>query len=159
MRFRISQTRGGLRACCRCLLLGLLVSALASTSCKPPKTQTAEVSGTVKFKGQPLPGGRVGFIADGGGATGSGTIGEDGTYKVTDAPVGPVHITVDNSMLKGEHAPKAAPPKRPDMVAGGPSEAVKGKYVAIHPKYAQSNKTDLTYTVVPGPQTHNIDLN
>jgi len=158
MRFDTPQMPGRLRARCRCLFLGILVTALACAGCKPPKQETAEVSGTVKFKGKPLPGGRVSFVADKGGYSGSATIGEDGTYKVTDAPVGPVHITVDNSMLQAQHAPRAEPPKRPDAGAAETRDTAKGKYVAIPNKYAQPNKTDLTYTVSPGPQTHDVEL-
>src|SRR5207245_1678259 len=88
-------------ACWRCLPLGLLLLAAVGGGCKPPAVETAAVSGTVKFKGKPLPGGRVTFVADKGGTSASAVIEENGSYKVAGVPVGTVHITVDNRMLEG----------------------------------------------------------
>jgi hypothetical protein len=158
MFLRAWQALRALLGCQRYAPLGLLVAVLVcgcNGGLKPP--QTAEVSGKVLFNGQPVPGGEVTFVAIKGGYASGGAIDENGNYKVT-VPVGEVKITVDNRKLqKARGAPKAGPMlKNPDAPA--PSE-MKGKYISLPTKYANADKTDLTYTVVLGSQTHEITLN
>ena len=132
----------------------VLVIAL---SCKPtgPTYERSEVSGRVLFKGNPLKGGKITFVADIGGLTGEAVIGEDGTYSVQ-APVGPVHITVDNSMLRKGGTRGGPILHRPD--APDPSK-IPGEYVALPKKYASAQETNLTFTVVKGdPQTFEVRL-
>jgi hypothetical protein len=158
MRCRILEARVVRFVCRRGWPAALLVLTVALAGCSGSSAlpQTAEVSGTVKFKGKPLPGGNVTFVSDKGGVTGAAVIGEDGTYKVTTAPVGPVHITVDNRALESnQRAPKTPMLKRPG--AEEPTTP-KGKYVAIPEKYYAPDKTPLTYTVTPGTQTKDIEL-
>jgi len=146
-----------LRGCFTTWLLLAAAVCGCTGSVKPPPS--AEVSGQVLFKGKPLPGGEIAFVAIKGGFASNGPIDENGNYKVT-VPVGAVKITVDNRMLqKARGAPKAGGPmlgKKPD--AEQPKE-MKGHYVDLPSKYANADKTDLTYTVVDGPQTHEITLN
>jgi hypothetical protein len=139
------------------LPLGFLVLAVLCDGCtKSSKTETAEISGKVMFKGKGLPGGRVTFVADAGGFAAGANIGEDGSYKITSAPVGPVHITVDNRMLeKKPRAPKGPILKRPDAEAPTPPQ---GHYVAIRQDYYSADKTPLTYTVKAGPQTYDVPV-
>jgi hypothetical protein len=140
--------------------LGLLMAAAiwgCSGGTKPPPS--AEVSGKVTYKGQPVPGGEVTFVTVKGGYASGGRIDENGNYKVT-VPVGDVKITVDNTMLGrgGRGAPRGGGGgmlKRPDSEA--PTEW-KGHYIDLPSKYANADQTDLTYTVVAGSQTHDITL-
>jgi len=115
--------------------------------------QTADLSGKVTFKGQPLPGGRVTFVADKGGTSTSGTIDENGNYKCS-APVGDIHIAVDNRMLEKKAAPGPIL-HRPD--SEGPS-SLKGTYVKIPEKYYSADSSNLTLKVTSGSQTHDIPL-
>jgi hypothetical protein len=120
---------------------------------------SAEVSGKVTYNGRPVTGGQVTFVTVKGGYASGGVIDENGNYKVT-VPVGDVKITVDNSMLGrgGRGVPRGGGGgmlKRPDSEA--PTE-MKGRYMDLPSKYANADQTDLTYTVVAGPQTHNIEL-
>jgi len=158
MLLRVWQSRAARLGWLRCAPLSLLVAAVVCGCTSPPKPPpSAEVSGKVLYKGQPVSGGEVTFIAIKGGFASGGIIDENGNYKVT-VPVGEVKITVDNRMLqKGRGAPKAGPMlKNPN--AEQPKE-MKGHYVALPAKYASADQTDLTYTVVIEPQTHDITLN
>jgi hypothetical protein len=154
MHSRIIPARPARLTCRACLPVGVLALAVAFGGCKPNTVETAEVSGTVKLDGKPLPGGSVSFVADKGGIAAGGVIGEDGTYKVTGAPVGPVHIIVDNRQLESKpRQPKGPMLKKPDSQAPTP---MKGHYVRIPDKYHSADKTPLTYTVKSGPQTYEI---
>jgi hypothetical protein len=122
----------------------------------------ADVSGTVYFKGKPLPGGQVTFVTEG-GFTGSATIDENGKYKVN-APMGDVKISVDNAMLqpaitggrRGPGPPAKMPGlKRPDSEA---PHKMPGHFVPIPQKYYNPQESGLTYKVVSGAQTFDIKL-
>jgi hypothetical protein len=133
-------------------LLGLVVGCDTG-----PKANydTAEVSGKVFFKGKALPGGRVTFVSDVGGVSGGADIDEQGNYKVEKAPVGPVHITIDNRALNkrpGTKAPHLSNPNAP------PPSVMPGVYVPIPKEYYTAEETKLTYTVESVPQTHDIKL-
>jgi hypothetical protein len=137
--------------CWACLPLCLLTLALGCGF--DAKYKTAEVTGKVLYKGNVVPGGKVTFIADQGDLSMDGIIGENGTYKVN-APVGPVHITVDNRLL-AKHA------RRGHIVRGPKNEdpiSLEGEYVEIPKKYSSVDTTDLTYTVKPGSQSYEINL-
>src|SRR5947209_18635287 len=82
----------------RILPFGLLMLVLGCAGGSSATPELAPVSGKVTFKGKPLPGGRITFVALKGGQTGSGNIDEKGEYQIR-APVGDVSITVDNQML------------------------------------------------------------
>jgi hypothetical protein len=118
------------------------------------KFSTGEVSGKVMFKGKPLPGGMVTFVAAKGGMASPGVIDENGNYKV-EAPIGEVKIQVDNRPLEKKKGPTGPILKRPD--SEGPT-AMKGTYVPIPDKYYDADQTPLTYTVKSGSQTFEINL-
>jgi hypothetical protein len=130
-----------------CLLI--LVTGCSGTS----SVQHAEVTGRVLFKGEPLPGGRLVFVATHGGFANTSTIGEDGSYKIK-APVGEVHIAVDNRMLQPRVARAPAPAKR----TGESFNPVTGTYVPIPSKYYEPDQSGLVYTVRKGEQTYDIPL-
>jgi hypothetical protein len=143
------------------LFLGLMT--LLGGCGKPlDSTEHVEVTGKVLFKGKPLPGGQVNFVAVKGGFASSGHIDETGNYKIK-APAGEVIITVSNTMLhprkgasaKGPAVPKDIPHPKQSTAEDQP---VKGEWVQIPPRYEDSNTSDLKYTVTPGPQTHDIEL-
>jgi hypothetical protein len=137
------------------LALGLLVLA---TGCPDKKKAPpySEVSGTVFFKGQPLPGGRLSFVNDQGFAGGA-NIDEKGHYKIS-APIGEVKIGVDNQMLGG--GGRGAPMKKPGLKRPDSEEAhpITGRYVKIPDKYYSPQESGLTYTVVSGSQTHDVKM-
>lgn len=112
------------------------------------------MTGRVLFDGKPLPGGEVTFVTVKDGFASKGIIDEKGNYTIS-APTGDVMISVDNRALgqsreaamKGAGRPDAPPPTR-----------LKGKYVEIPSKYFVPDTSGLTYTVINGPQTHDIQL-
>jgi hypothetical protein len=132
--------------------------------------QTAQVSGQVLYKGQPVRGGTVMFKpVKPGRRLATANLDEDGRYALTVA-VGDAQILVDNRELApiGQPAAPAVPKefKAPPGVkldeklsAAKPAPAEhSGRYVEIPPRYYQFETADLTYTVRPEPQTHDIEL-
>jgi hypothetical protein len=156
MRGRIRKPWPGWHAFLGCLALGLLAGLPGCGGNRPNYQQNAEVTGTVTFKGKPLPGGKISFVTVVGGLANSGTINEDGTYKV-EAPVGQVQISIDNRVFRKHgagHEPMLKRPGAEELVTG----PAKGRFVAIPTKYYNPGESGLTYTVEPGSHTHNINL-
>ncbi len=152
------RERGNERAVLRlaycCLSLCLL--ALAAGCGKNPRSaEHADVTGQVLFRGRPLPGGQVTFVTVKGGFAANGIIDEDGNYRIK-APIGDVQIGVTNRMLqpRGREAPQTHPKK----AAAGDAPVPRGQWVQIPPSYEDPHGSGLTYTVRPGPQTHDIEL-
>jgi hemoglobin len=97
--------------------------------------ETGDVTGKVFFKGQPLQGGEVTFI---GKKTFKGAIDKDGTFRVKDIEPGEYKVAVTSS-------PAKVAPATP-------------KPVAIPAKYNDPDTSGLTYTVLKGEQTYDIQL-
>jgi hypothetical protein len=148
---------------CGCLSFGLLVLS-AGCGERPRSVEHAEVKGKVLFQGKPLPGGTVSFVAVNGAFAWTGRIDENGNYEVK-APVGEVRIGVDNRMLQDRGAIQGGEVKtlREKMEDEAPKDQssagrLKGRYVPIPKSYTDPTTSGLTYTVKPGPQTHDIEL-
>jgi hypothetical protein len=147
---------------CYGLAIGLL-TALAGCSQRPRSADHVEVTGQVRFQGQPLPGGRVSFVAVNGGFASVGIIDENGHYQIN-APVGEVEIGVSNQMLHpnrrqrgGRGAEEIASPRQ-KKAGGQQAQLVKGYWVNIPSSYADPHTSGLNYTVKPEPQTYDIEL-
>jgi hypothetical protein len=99
---------------------------------KAPKLREgwAMVSGTVMYKGAPLPGGEVMWCVDKDGASiiRGGAIREDGSFTL-DAPIGPAKIAIHNADLK---------------------KANSNRYVQIPGKYADPEQSGLSYETKMG---------
>lgn len=149
-----------LRQVCGTLSIGLLILI---PSCKPSarSVEHAEVSGKVIFKGQPLPGGTISFVAVIGGFSYTGLIDENGNYKVN-APEGEVRIGVLNKMLLGGSGKADSEAKgdslRQEKTAGQKKGIIKGRYVRLPFDFGDPIKSGLKYTVKPGPQTHDVEI-
>jgi hypothetical protein len=132
-------------------LVWLVVLAAGCGDGEKPPVETAEVSGQVIYRGEPLPGGQVTFTSADGEVVKNAIIDENGNYKI-EAPVGDVKIAVNNQLLK-EWNQRSPVLKRP----GAPKPTrMKGTYVLIDRKYYSPETSGLTYTVKKGPQTHTI---
>jgi len=133
-------------------LLGLL---LAAVGCEG----SASVSGKVTLNGQPVNGGAVTFYGAGGRQEGS-WIDPEGNYAIAKAPVGDVKVTVVSS--KAGQPPKLpkerAAPQHPGGQEGGGGAAPAGKPVVVPDKYKDPERSGLTFTLKPGPQTIPIEL-
>jgi hypothetical protein len=121
-------------------VLPLLVVCLA-VGCGTP---TGEVSGAVTYDGEPLPSGTVAFVAEDGRNRDKvklAGITSDGRYHIQNSLCGDVRISVQTPpAVKGRFAAMSLPS------------------IEIPQKYADADKSGLTYTVKPGPQTFDIKL-
>ncbi len=80
------------------LSLGL---TLGSFGCGSKKAAPAQISGTVKYNGQPVTGGTLVFFTKGG--VYPSAISTDGTYTAIDLPEGEATVTVDTEALNPDH--------------------------------------------------------
>jgi hypothetical protein len=127
----------------RTLLVGgvLAILALMQTGCG----SRGAVSGTVRFKDKPLSGGRITFISQKtGGASVVAVIGDDGSYKITDCPAGPVKITVQTVFRGSGYAQ--------------PRKTGRLNLAIIPARYADPTASGIDYLVRASWQQHDIDL-
>jgi hypothetical protein len=120
------------------ILLGLL---LLSAGCG---RGWGNVSGTVRYKGKPLPNGTITFY-DEANQTVSGRIEADGKYSVNKVAAGKVKITVAAPMpifLPGDETAKKQFVNMPNLPA----------------HYADAEKSGLSRDITAGSQTLDIDL-
>src|SRR5262249_45419644 len=133
VRLSAAGTAGRLSRSCT-----LMVLLLTVTGCGP---YTGSVSGTVTFKGKPLPGGMVTF-SHSDGRFSYGKIAGDGSYSTPNAPAGEVKIGVAT---------------QPPLIPGSKVGPL-GPYVPIPIRYKDAETSGLTFTIQRGEQTHNINL-
>jgi hypothetical protein len=134
-RFRNPRMSGGLAA----------VVMLSLSGCGA----TGEVAGTVRLKGKPLSTGRITFTSQANPAVVAFTwIGADGSYRVSDCPVGPVKITVQTVFSRpGRNWQPAA-----SSANGRPPAPI------IPARYTNPATTDLEFSVTRGSQSHDVEL-
>ena len=107
------------------------------------------VSGEVKYNGQPLPNGRVTFVCSGGTKPALSADITEGKYQIANVPAGPVEVTVETFNRRADPVPGGPPP---DPVPKG------FKYVKIPPRYASPKDSGLGFEVVRGDQTKDFAL-
>lgn len=132
------------RACPR---LGAVVLMVLAAGCS---RGTGNVSGTVKFKGKPLPAGTITFYDEANGAA-SSSINSDGSYSVSKVAVGTARITVAVPMPIYLTAPGTSDVKGdlPDAAKQAPP---------LPRRYYDPAKSGLTCPVVRGDQQQDFDL-
>jgi hypothetical protein len=149
------------RGCVLALFLLVLAAPAGCTS-----KAKGVVTGKVTFNKRPVTMGNVAFVGEN-NRTGSGVISRDGTYTVSDAPVGDVKIVVTvphrppMMMGRGPNMPKA--PKDMKMPADmmqpdGSDLKDPGSQIPVPDKYTKAETTPLSFTVIKGEQTHDIVL-
>jgi hypothetical protein len=135
-------------------LLGLMALALAGCG-----TAEGTVSGTVKFRGQPLTVGdnTVTFLGEDGSVK-SCTVEPDGRYTLRGVHAGRAHVTVhalppppNLRMAPGEDGQM-----KPVGESGQPAKA--GQFAGIPDRYKDPDKSELTCDVRRGDQTFDIEL-
>jgi hypothetical protein len=159
-----------------CWLLAIALATGALAGCARP---VGSLSGKVTIMNKPLKGGFVTFVSTDGQPARSAQIGEDGTYTIPSITAGNYQIVVETASL----APRAAPmsanrgtPKEGKLDEGtavpagyhpsNPGEASIAnanannakRYVPIPARYAKTETSNLTYEVVGGNQTYNLEL-
>jgi hypothetical protein len=117
--------------------------------------RTGDVSGQVRFKGEPLPSGRVTFVCEGGDKPVLTADVRDGAYTIKGAPVGRCKIAVATFEAKTTRVPHMPANVSPP---GGAAAAAAGKYVKIPTRYHDPEQSGLEYTVRAGGQPHDIEL-
>lgn len=167
----------------RLVLIPLLLFAVGG--CGKKKRETGVVRGKVIF-GDKKVGGTVRFVAED-GAVGEGVIYTDGTYEVSEAPVGKckVAIIVEHLRKKASNIPVApgpgagmrgmmggqggqsGPPAGAEAgkaapkgleAPGGTGRVPNAKYTPIPARYEDPNQSGLTFEVKLGEQEFNITL-
>jgi hypothetical protein len=139
------------KRCGSVLSLVLLALPLAS-GCGGQAKGT--VSGKVTYQGKPVPSGFVTFLVENGAPVHS-DIRSDGSYRMEKVPVGLVKIGVQTKAAEDALKSVGMPRKKEDF--GKMKEAV-SEGTQIPAKYTDPNQSGLSYTVVKGPQQHDIDL-
>lgn len=147
----------------RLLAFGLVVGLLGCGGGKPQRTP-ASVKGVVRYKGKPITGGTIRLVSkeNGGSAFAMGPINGDGTFRVSNAPLGSVKVVVDTSTARFDVRPMIEKAK----AQGAPIEESKMnlpqgppiKYMEIDGKYSDPRKTTVEITIVEGENQRDIDL-
>jgi hypothetical protein len=142
------RLRRGLAVC-----LALLVAGCSSRG---------TVSGTVTYRGKPVPSGNVTFVPERGPAVTA--VIDGGKYTAENVPAGPakvavtsVSVEVSSGFAKHMQPPKDAPipPEARQALEAG-AQIKKG--IDLPANYADPDKSGLSLKVTGGPQAHNIDL-
>jgi hypothetical protein len=140
------------------LVLGTLLAIVGCGS------KQGKVSGTVKYKDQPLKGGKVTFFSGSGEkktAPDFSEIDESGRYSVSKLPPGEYTICVETEYLKPSPSQLMAMKNRPKDAQGGPNvnwEARAKLYTQIPIEYAKPETSKEKFQVKPGSQDHDILL-
>ncbi|HTU18378.1 MAG TPA: hypothetical protein VMG10_09995 [Gemmataceae bacterium] len=132
-----------------------VIVLLSASGCGGSTDLQADISGTVSYGGQPLPGGMITFVP-GRGLAQSAVIGPDGHYQIK-AAVGHTKVTIDNRMLRKEQV-VAGPRLKPPTAAAVSSPSVSGTYVPLPEKYLSAEQSGLTCEVQKGSQVHDFKL-
>ena len=159
----------------RPLALIPLVAAFATLGCGGGNPNApAKISGSVSLNGKPLPGGTIMFYAQTGGTPYSAAISPDGTYAISDVPLGELIVCVDTESLNPEkNSANSADAKRRQQMMGdrqppagrggggnsdGTGGGEAGKYVKIDKKYSKPETSPLTFTATNGRNIYNAEL-
>jgi hypothetical protein len=105
------------------------------------------ISGTVRYKGQPLPEGSVSFVSDNGRVL-TGAIDKAGRYLVAHVPVGAAKVTVQ----------VASSMPSMSFVGVPKTSQTTGTTVQIPIRYSVTATSGLRHDVTKGKQTFDIDL-
>jgi hypothetical protein len=107
------------------------------------------VSGTVRYKGQPLTEGSVSFVSEK-GQVATGSIDKSGHYVVSRVPVGPAKVTVQVVSSEG-------PPPMSFVGAAKPEQGTAtGSKIPL--RYGMAATSGLQHNVTKGKQQFDIDL-
>ena len=151
----------------QCVWLGLPLLVLLAAGCN----STGTVTGTVAYKGTPIPDGSVMFVPENGSPSVIAFI-KDGKYTTEKMPVGPAKVAIsstynpvrqENFMAqmihsggKGGGPPLDAMPEEARQYFSGSGALSRG--LKIPDKYSDVQNSGLSYTVTGGKQTKDFNL-
>ncbi len=126
---------------------------LAFAGCGQSK---GELSGTVTYKGEKIPQGRITFQSQVGRMESfSGQI-SAGDYSVKEIPSGPVKVAIETFGTTG--ATGKSVPKGLQIPPSGVTAATQAKKLPIPENYSNLEKSGLAFDVGSGPQTKDFEL-
>jgi hypothetical protein len=134
------------------VLLGLF--GLALLGCSRPK---GTVSGTVTYKGEPVPAGMVAFFGPG-DQVASAPLRPDGTYEASGVPLGEVKVTVTTPPPGPSAEQLAKNPMVQERNKDGNVIRPAEKTVTVPAKYSRPGTSGLGLTVTEGSQPYDIPL-
>lgn len=122
---------------------GLVVTTLAigCGGAANPRPDRVVVTGKVTCGGEPLPGGSIVLYSATSPGVGVGMIADDGGFRCTDVPIGPVVCVIENESLKPYMVDRTLPRLNPAVTAKATSP-LKAEIVADGPNV-------LTFDVTP----------
>lgn len=137
----------------------VLCAALLTTGCREKK---GEVSGSVTYKKRPLTQGTVLFFCPDQQII-SRIISPDGTYSVSDLPVGDIKVavTAHPAIPPGLQVPQQLPPSKdaPKLsTTFGHADAASKKFPRLPDRYGHPDHSGLAVHVIPGLQVFDIHL-
>jgi hypothetical protein len=147
------------RVTTRLSLLGLAAGcALLSASCEQGvrhEETGATLEGTINYGNEQVPFALVIVLGQGGSSTGK--VGEDGRYKVVNAPLGEVKVAVNTEAGKGDFMTYSMAQSYQGPEAKGAKKA-NLRFVEVPKKYHDPETSGLTTTINKGPNTFDITI-
>ena len=134
------------------IILLALACAISGCSHGPP---AGTVTGTVRYKGEIVPAGKVTFFGPSNQAA-SAPINPDGTYTPTDVPLGSVKVIVNTPRPAAEMKKAAKQMKKRFGKGIEYPESVDS--VSVPDKYGDPAKSPLGLTVKEGSQPYDIEM-
>jgi hypothetical protein len=132
----------------------LLAASCGESGERVPETG-ATLEGTIHHGKEQVPFALV--IVVGQGASATGNVGEDGRYKVENAPLGEVKVAVNTDAGKGDYMSKMMAQANKGPEARGKGK-VTLKFVEVPKKYHDPETSALKTTVNKGPNTYDIAI-
>lgn len=117
-------------------------------------TSTATVTGKVTMNGTPVTAGAVTFHGEGQFVQ-SAAIDSGGNYSISNAPIGPVKVTVQSAQPR---AARNMPGKTATKHPGEKGGAAAAASTSIPAKYGDPNQSGLSFTLKAGSQTIDLPL-
>lgn len=130
----------------------------------------ANISGSVTYKGKAVPAGTVQYVTSDGVAY-SSPIAKDGTYSITDLPVGDMVVVVETKSAKEQAVKKDKDLERrmgsvqsrpgsnePGSAASAAAAVEAPVYMMIPEKYEKKETSPLTFPVKAGRNVNPIEL-
>ena len=145
----------------RRVLVVLLLTTVAAGGCG---SSTATVTGTVRYRNQALPTGTVSFYCENGEIV-SSLISANGTYHLPRVAPGPVRVAIISHSrvpegLQVVQPPVAFAPVSPQGVRySAVASASARPATPIPDKYSRPDSSGLLFTLSPGEQNVDIELN
>jgi hypothetical protein len=133
------------------LIYILLVPILFSLGCGVSKRKTTTITGKITADGKPVTVGAI-YFHGANNQIAMGTIGKDGTFTVTDVPLGEVRVSLQ---VRDPGVYTQDLKRGPQIAADGTTPTPPG-VTSVLPKYADPDSSGLKYSITES--TKNIEV-